>query len=131
MTDESATEIRLGKFSDLIWIEPIAKEYGEWELILTNMDSCFASFVIEGKALVYFYADPHYGTVVAGCTNRDGMREFIRLMKYAKTLVDEYKPPHVYLCFDETNIGWQEKLAVKMGCVKEGGGMYKYTPPAT
>ena len=111
-------------YRDLLWIEPIAKRFGEWEETLADLDRSQVAMVIPERALVYVYNDEH-GLGIAGNTDEAGILHMARLFKYMRAWCDQWDNV-VHLHFNERQ-KWQRALAVGFGC-KEANGMFIYSP---
>lgn len=95
------------KISDLIWLEPLARRYGEWEGLLRSLDRKFIAMVEEPVALAAIYRDDH-GMAIAGLAGAEGMKPLIRMCRAAvKQATDTGVPLHGHWAEGT----WQARLA--------------------
>jgi len=115
--------VRNFKFQDLLWLEPIAKKYGEWEPMLTALENKVASMVDPGHSIIVLHNDAH-GVCFSAVTDEQGIKGFIKMVRTV-----------VRLCYEEGMTfhghyeqgSWQARVAVGQGLLWDGA-MYVFTP---
>jgi hypothetical protein len=111
------------RLPDLIWLEPIAKEYGEWEAMIHTIYKARVAMVEPEHAIVCMHDDAH-GLCLSGCSDRKGVKKFLHMLEDVKlrcnddrvTFHGHWKPGT-----------WQARFALKMGLQYENE-MYVFHP---
>lgn len=115
--------MRSFRLPDLLWLEPIAKKYGEWESMIEALHRA-RSVMVEPKHSIVCLHDDEHGLCFSALSDEKGVKDFIRMVEDV-----------VLLCDDE-GVGfhghyepgtWQAKVAEKMGLKREND-MYVFRP---
>ena len=106
--------------TDLLWIEPIAKKYGEWPQLLHTLTYGLIGIVEEPYAIMMVYLDEH-GIAVAGLADKEGMRPLIKLSRFIAEMAQK-KDMELHGHWEKGS--WQEKLAIKNGFIFNGRGYH-------
>jgi len=111
------------RMSDLVWLEPIAKEYCEWEPMLKALERAEGVYVDPPGSIVALHRDPH-GLCLSACSSKAGIKGFVKMVE---DIVYELDTKNIKFHGHYPDDSWQAKLALKMGLQKENG-MYVFYP---
>jgi hypothetical protein len=111
------------RLPDLIWLEPIAKAYGEWEPMINAIAHAQATMVEQKHCIVCLHEDQH-GLCLSALTDPKGIKKFLQMVEdIVMTCNDNRVPFHGHYKPGT----WQAKVALKMG-LKYENDMYVFRP---
>ena len=112
--------VRPFKLTDLLWLERIAKEQGEWPELLRGLEGAILAVVEEPYAVAALYLDSH-GVGLAALAGKEGIKQMIRIADHLKEqMVAKHVPIHGHW----TPGTWQEKVAVRRGFLMGENGYH-------
>jgi hypothetical protein len=114
------TPIRPYQPFDVTWLLPIAEKYGEALAFLGNLKHVVAGWVIEPKAALFLYRDPH-GLAVAGITDEHGIRSMVALCRAMRSVCKEFITEPLHGHADPGT--WQYRMFEQLGFRNHNGIM--------
>ena len=116
MKSEKIPASREFEISDLRWIEPIARKYGEWDGFVHTLirNEIVSMRVIPGKCVAAIIKNENGRFYGCGLSDRDGIKQLIRL---GRMMAGAAGRAGMKLHRNETG-GWQNKLLDQLGLEK-------------